>query len=200
MNSPRPDGRHDVTAWLQFFAAKNVKGAAEDIAGEDERTVKDWKTEELKLKCTKLEIENCKVAGELVDAAEVESGVAVLVGAFRQALNNFAPRLAGKIVGVKDYHEAEEIILEEINIVLRTLQRCDFLKLLESGAPQLAAGIEPSEAQVPISVPVKGTPKASLKKSGAKRGDLGREKIVDPPSAKAKSKQKPKGRARKQRS
>jgi hypothetical protein len=136
---PRADGRHDVAAWSQFLVKHNIARTAENIASapsDDELTrpvsVTDWKAEELKLKCTKLQLENAKVAGALVDAAEIESGVSVLVQAFRQALNNLPPRLAGKIIGITDYHEAEEIILEEINVVLRTLQRCDFLPAKEA--------------------------------------------------------------------
>lgn len=158
--TPRTDGRHDVTAWLNFFLAKNIKGAAEDAAGDDgPLSVKDWRTEEIKLKCTRLELENCKVAGELVDAAEVESGVAVMLGAFRQALNNFAPRLAGKIVGVKDYHEAEEICIEEINVVLRTLQRCDFLQQMPGAKDVFQDNPVPSN----------GTAKVEAKKSKVSR-------------------------------
>ena len=182
--TPRADGRHDVTAWLNFFLSKNIKGAAEDAAGEDGTSVKDWRIEEIKLKCTRLEIENAKVAGELVDASEVESGVSVLVGAFRQALNNLAPRLAGKIVGVKDYHEAEELIITEIDVVLRTLQRCDFLKLLESGVPQLAVSLQ--EDQVPASVPVKGTPRTASKKAASSkvtRVPSGKTRCVKRPSS-----------------
>lgn len=132
----RADGRHDVAAWSQFLVKHNIARTAENIAGapaaESEIsgpiTVTDWKAREIELKCAKLEIENAKTAGELIDAAEVESGTSHLVSGFRQALNNFVPRLAAKIVGVKDYHEAEELIQAEVNVVLRTLQRCDFLE------------------------------------------------------------------------
>lgn len=132
---PKPDGRHDVAAWSQFLIKHNIARTAENIAGapaaENELsgpiTVTDWKAEELKLKCEKLQLENSKVAGELVAAAEVESGLSQLVSAFRQALNNLGPRLASKILNVSDYHEAEEIITQEINVVLKTLQNADFL-------------------------------------------------------------------------
>ena len=130
------DGRHDVTAWLNFFLAKNIKGAQEDIAtDDDQRSVKDWKAEEVKLKCTRLELENAKAARELVDVAEMEAGVSAMVAAFRQALNNLPARLALKVTGVTDYHEAEELATEECNNVLRTLQRCDFLTGVQATIP-----------------------------------------------------------------
>lgn len=138
--TPKADGRHDVAQWLAFFASKNIKGAAEDMplptdgddAAEEEEsgpvTVQEWKAEEIKLKCAKLNLENARVSGTLVYAADVERGVSVLVQSFRQALNNMPDRLAGKIVGITDYHEAVEITQEEVNVILRTLQRCDFLQ------------------------------------------------------------------------
>ncbi len=124
----RADGRHEVAAWVAFMAAHHL--AASDPDGHpDDRpiTIADWKARELELKCEKLQIENSKVAGELIAAAEVESGLSQLVSAFRQALNNLGPRLASKILNVSDYHEAEEIITQEINVVLKTLQNADFL-------------------------------------------------------------------------
>lgn len=141
---PRPDGRHEVAAWLKFFIEHNINRAAEDLADNQPITVTDWKAREIELKCTKLEIENAKTAGELIDAAEVESGTSHLVSGFRQALNNFVPRLADKIVGVKDYHEAEELIQSEVNVVLRTLQSCAFL---ESSVPPVN---EVSEVTMPV--------------------------------------------------
>lgn len=129
-NCPRPraDGRHEVAAWVSFMAAHHL--AASDPDGHpDDRpiTIADWKARELELKCEKLQIENSKVAGELIAAAEVETGLSQLVSAFRQALNNLGPRLAAKILNVTDYHEAEEIVTQEINVVLKTLQNADFL-------------------------------------------------------------------------
>jgi hypothetical protein len=155
----RPDGRHDVGAWSAFMIKHNIARAAEGVAGgapsdaEESNapvTVTDWKAEELKLKCEKLQIENAKVAGELVVAAEMEAGTSTLVTAFRQALNNFGPRLAQKVLNISDYHEAEEVIQEEINVVLRTLQRCEFLEqfggdTLETASPVVAV---PAQAEM----------------------------------------------------
>lgn len=126
---PRADGRHEVAAWLKFMTDRHLAGADPDGHPDDRPvTVSDWKAREIKLKCTKLEIENAKTAGELIEAAEVEAGTTALIGGFRQALNNFIPRLAQKLDGVTDYHERVEIIEGEVNVVLRTLQRCDFLE------------------------------------------------------------------------
>ena len=147
--TPKPNGQHDLQKWRDFFTAKNIKGAADglpimagDEDAEDEEsgpvTVQEWKAEEVKLKCAKLNLENARVSGTLVYAADVERGVSVLVQSFRQALNNMPDRLAGKIVGITDYHEAVEITQEEVNVILRTLQRCDFLQGFDAAKAEQA--------------------------------------------------------------
>lgn len=162
---PRADGRHDVAAWSQFLIRHNIARTAENIAGapaaEGELsgpiTVTDWKAEEIKLKCEKLQLENAKVAGELVLAADVETGLSSLVAAFRQALNNLPGRLAQKILNVSDFHEAEELISQEVNVVLKTLQNADFMEQRAEGAeqrvpePQAENGTkEPSRRHSPV--------------------------------------------------
>lgn len=172
---PRADGRHDVAAWSQFLIRHNVARTAENIAGapaaEDELsgpiTVTDWKAEEIKLKCEKLQLENAKVAGELVLAADVETGLSSLVAAFRQALNNMPGRLAQKILNVSDFHEAEELISQEVNVVLKTLQNAEFLDeqtqplsaaatsaIEEAGPPGNSKGTkDPSGLSSPVKTP-----------------------------------------------
>jgi phage terminase Nu1 subunit (DNA packaging protein) len=161
-----------VALWLAFFAKHNIKGAAEGLpipASDDEaedvetgpQTVQEWKAEEIKLKCAKLNLENARVSGTLVYAADVERGVSVLVQSFRQALNNMPDRLAGKIVGITDYHEAVEITQEEVNVILRTLQRCDFLQGFDAAKDAQALPTFEDEREA-VEAPVKrkaGRPK-----------------------------------------
>lgn len=204
------DGRHDVAAWSQFVIAHNIARSAENIAGAASAelaqdrpiTVTDWKARELELKCEKLAIENARVAGELVEAAEIETGLSALVGAFRQALNNLPGRLAQKIIGCRDFHEAEEIILEEVNVILRTLQRCDFLEdhgtraeTFETASP---VAISPAEHQGKRTIK---TPRAASKPAKAPAGKLGRKRLSPKSrsaatSAAVKSKGATKGRPR----
>lgn len=193
--TPRADGRHDVAAWSAFLVRNNIARTAEHIAGaaseesfDDDKpiTVTDWKAKELELKCEKLAIENAKVAGELVIKSDVESGTSVLVTAFRQALNNFCPRLAQKILNVSDYHEAESIIQVEIDVVLRSLQHCEFLDGVDirestcaTASPVIAA---PAEA-------VKELPEQQPLKKGKPRG-RGVKKATKKPTKKATAKRK----------
>lgn len=136
-DAPKPcaDGRHDVAAWRKHFLDKNIKGASEESDDGAPLTVTGWRAREIALKCAKLEMLNAQTAGKLIEAAAVEAGTSAMVSGFRQALNNLVQRLASKILGIKDFAEAEEIVQEEVNVVLRTLQRCDFIQAAAVIAP-----------------------------------------------------------------
>lgn len=194
---PRPDGRHDVGAWSEFVIRFNIARSAEGIANaastESEQqgpiTVSDWKAVELKLKCERLQIENGKVAGELVDGAEVEAGLSTLVAAFRQALNNFTPRLAAKILNVTDYHEAEEIIESEVNVVLRTLQRCEFMEAHGADTLATAAPVVVAPVQVKAELPDhKPRPKPKAKVQAKKTAKKAATKAKTAPVKKGRKK------------
>lgn len=182
----RADGRHEVAAWLKFMTDRHLAGAdAAGHADDQPITVSDWKAEELKLKCEKLQLENAKVAGELVESAEVETGLSSLVAAFRQALNNLPGRLAQKILNVSDFHEAEELICQEVNVVLKTLQNADFLGSspvppvnqvdeVTQAAADLKGTKEPSLIHSPVKTPpskrkTRPSPKRSAKPKRASK-------------------------------
>ena len=124
----RADGRHNVADWLKFFIDNGIARTDPDGADEDKPvTVADWKAREVQLKCQKLEIENAKILGRLVDSNDVEVGIASLMGAMRQSMNNLPGMLAQKMLHLKDFHEAEEIVQGAVDGVLRILERCDFM-------------------------------------------------------------------------
>lgn len=163
---PRADGRHDVAAWLKFFADNHIAGADAEGAKEDRPvTVADWKSRELELKCDRLELENAKMAGELVMAKDVEAGISSLLAAARQALNNLPGRAGQKVLHLTDYHEAEEILQAEVDLVLRVLERCEFLQEAESqDMPKAESG--PVEE---TTLPPKGKPRGRKAKAAPKK-------------------------------
>lgn len=150
---PMADGRHDVGEWANFLINNNVARLAEDAAAacmtdEEKQAAADrpqgvagWREKELELKCGKLEIENAKAAGELVEAADVQAGLSLLLMAFRQGLNNLPDALALRALNVSDYHEMREIAQNEVNNLMKILGACDFLEQFGVEAP--AAGGKP---------------------------------------------------------
>ena len=127
-DAPEPDhnGLHDVEAWRSFIASHDLNNSNRTASANDSQETADWKEEKLRLECERINIGNAKLAGTLMEASEIEAGISALLGGLRQALNNVPGRLADKMLHITDHHEAEEIIQDEINVVLRTIQKCEF--------------------------------------------------------------------------
>lgn len=181
---PRADGRHEVAEWAMFLIEKNVARIAENIPPpasaspeqEGPQCAKDWRNEELRLKCEKLVIENLKAAGMLLARNDVEEGMSTFASALRQALNNMRGRLSQKVLHLKDYHEAEEIVGEEIDVVLRLFSSGSFLDDLgDNATTSTAAPVIATPAQVQELLPdqqadvVKPARKAKPKARKARR-------------------------------
>lgn len=141
----RADGRYDVAAWAAFLRAHNIARKAEGgesapstpdgaaDASQGLETVVDWKKEKLRLECVRIQLENGKVEGQLVEAADMESQLGVMVSAFRTAANNLPGRASQKLIGLRDFHDIEEILQAEVAVMLRTLEACEFLIAQASG-------------------------------------------------------------------
>jgi hypothetical protein len=136
----RADGRYDVLAWAAFLRAHNIAHKAEDgsavpttpesggEASQRTQTVIEWKQEKLRLECERIRLEIAKTEGQLVQVIDVESRLGVMLSAFRTAANNLPGRASQKLIGLRDYHDIEEILSAEIAIMLRTLEACPFLE------------------------------------------------------------------------
>lgn len=179
---PRADGRHDVAAWSRFILKHNIARTAEgaETAATEEGqaqpvTVTDWKARELELKCEKLSLDNARAAGELVAAHDVEAGLSSLLAAARQAMNNLPGRAAQKVLHLTDFHEAEELLQGEVDLVLRVLERCEFLDqvgvnaTVETASPVILASEQAQDLlpdQTPAAVGLeKGSPRAGSAKA-----------------------------------
>jgi hypothetical protein len=77
-----------------------------------------------------------------VEAADVEAGLSALLGGLRQAINNLPGRLADKMLDITDHHEGEELTQEEMNVLLKTLDKFKFLDGIK--VPQLNFFARPS--------------------------------------------------------
>lgn len=133
----KADGRYDVEAWREFLLAHNIARKAESVPADElpdvetdegnTRTVADWKAEKVRLDCERIEINNRKLKGELVEVAELEPMLGAMLSAFRTAANNLPGRASQKLIGLRDYHDVEEILKAEVAVTLRTLEACPFL-------------------------------------------------------------------------
>ena len=198
---PRADGRHDVAAWSRFLIAHNIARTAEGAEsaptehGQDQPvTVTDWKARELELKCEKLSLDNAKAAGELVAANDVEAGLSSLLAAARQALNNLPGRAAQKVLHLTDFHEAEELLQGEVDLVLRVLERCEFLDQVGLNATvETASPVILMPHQADDLLPDQ-TPAAMAPSNGVPRAGSAKASTLPPkgkPRGKAKAKTSP---------
>jgi len=128
-DAPEPDhnGMHDVESWRSFIASHDLNNSNRTASANDSDVTADWKDEKLRLECERIAIGNAKLSGALVENDKAKAGLSALLGGLRQALNNMPGRLADKMLHISDHHEAEEIIQDEVNVVMRTIQKCDFL-------------------------------------------------------------------------
>jgi len=123
---PDQDGLHDVEAWRFFIEARGLNQSNATAAANDSQETADWKEEKLRLECERIAIGNAKLAGTLMETSKVEAGLSALLSGLRQALNNMPGRMADKVLHITDHHEAEEIIQQEVNVLLKTIQTCEF--------------------------------------------------------------------------
>ena len=132
----RDDVRYDVPAWREFMRAHNIAGAGDELDDTEAapNSLAHWKREAERLKCERLQIDIEKTRGSLVPVAELETSLGIMLAAFRTAANNLAQRAAPKLIGLRDYHDIEEVLTTELNIMLRTLEQCPFLSDTEASA------------------------------------------------------------------
>lgn len=135
-DSPVPDhnGLHDVEAWRLFIESHELNQSNRTASANDSQATADWKDEKLRLECERIAIGNAKLAGTLMEASDIVAGVSALLGGLRQAINNFPGRMADKVLHLTDRQEAEEIIQEGVNVLLKTIARCDFLETMKADA------------------------------------------------------------------
>ena len=128
-DAPEPDhnGQHDVEAWRSFIASHDLNNSNRTAGANDSAEVADWKEEKLRLECERISIGNDKLAGKLVDNDEARAALSALLSGLRQAINNVPGRAADKMLHITDHHEAEQILQDEMNVLLKTIQNGNFL-------------------------------------------------------------------------
>jgi hypothetical protein len=125
---PDADGLYDVDAWRLFIEDRGLNQSNYKASDNDSQETADWKEEKVRLECERIAIGNAKLAGTLIEADEAKAALSALLGGLRQAINNVPGRMADKVLHITDHHEAEEIITEEMNVLLKTIAKCDFLE------------------------------------------------------------------------
>jgi hypothetical protein len=124
---PRPDGRHDVRAWLQFMANHNLSDEPEQ---EDKETKAYWDRQRARLEFERgvyaFEVEKQKH----IAIEEITAAIGQMLAGFRTALNMLPGSAARWLVGLRDFHQIKNKLQSEVDAVLQALGRCDYLETL----------------------------------------------------------------------
>ena len=133
-DTPLPDhnGMHDVEAWRSFIEARRLNQSNHKASENDSEAVAYYKDEKLRLECERIAMGNAIQDGRLLPAADAEAALSALLGGLRQAINNMPGRAADKILHITDHHEAEEILQQEMNVLLKTIQKCELCNSLKT--------------------------------------------------------------------
>jgi hypothetical protein len=153
----RADGRHEVAPWILFLSEAGVEGRGvnnPEIAFTDER---ELRLQERRLRVERETLLLERERENLLPVADFETALGIMLGQFRATMNAMPGRGAGKIVmraraavlqmlkaaltpktftrvealiakAPIDYADVEEILQGENEIILRTLESCDYLK------------------------------------------------------------------------
>lgn len=96
-----------------------VSGHAATRVGKDSSgALSDARTQFERLKARRLEIENAKAEGKLIDREAVTETGAHIIASARTALLSLGYRLAGKVAGKTDLGEIAKLIENEVRTVL----------------------------------------------------------------------------------
>jgi hypothetical protein len=153
----RADGRKDIAWWIRFLDDQGVKGRGANNPEIDFESERALRLREWRLKLDRAEFELGKSKELMLEVAEFEAALGVMLARFRAALNALPGRAAGKmlpraraaiLVSMKarvtptvfkkveaalgqdsaiDFADIEEVLSAEIDLVLRTLEACDYL-------------------------------------------------------------------------
>jgi hypothetical protein len=123
----RLDGRYPVILYKQWLARHGVSGRRKDADLADERQVK---LEHAKLRLERERFEFEQLKEQMLPVAQFELALTKTLSAFKTALLAFGPRINEQLEG-RDYHDRMEIIDREIEVLQRTLAKCDYLEVEE---------------------------------------------------------------------
>lgn len=158
----RSDGRKCIVEWRTLLNECGVKGRGTNNTNPDQPTVRELQLREWKNKLDRSEFALQKEKDQVLPITEFETALSIMLSKFVAALNALPGRGAGKLLpraraalmsALKnaldkktfarvdeklgqyfaiDFAEIEETLQNEVELVKRTLEKCDYLKPAEN--------------------------------------------------------------------
>ena len=126
----RADGRHEVDAWLRFMAAHNLGDEEQEELGADVPTKAHWDRLRAKIGFEREVFAFETQRLEHIEVSEICSAVGQMLAGFRTALNNLPASAARWVIGLRDFHAVKDKLQSEVDAVLQSLGRCEYLENL----------------------------------------------------------------------
>ena len=110
-----------------------MKPSARMTSNTDDGTITEHKTRLTSAQATKAEMEVQVLSNELIRAEDIKNTWIEFVGNVKAKLLNMPAKLAHQVIGLENYAEAEELLMDEINEALTELSKADFPEPNEMG-------------------------------------------------------------------
>ena len=122
-------------AYINYLRSK-----ARMTSNTDDGTITEHKTRLTSAQATKAEMEVQVLSSELIRAEDIKNIWIEFVGNVKAKLLNLPSKLAHQVIGLENYAEAEELLMEEVHEALTELTKAEFPGSVEMGME----GNEPS--------------------------------------------------------
>lgn len=119
--SPRQNGGHSLEQWQAFVNRHNLKGAEGPQDGQAP-SFTELKMAKLKQEIRRITMENDQREGILSDPTDQIHAFGLACAAINTGFENLIKRSTPKLVGLKDQHEIEAVLREEVGILVNNLR------------------------------------------------------------------------------
>jgi hypothetical protein len=122
----RADGRKSVKLWRKFMVDNDLADEP-DLPEDDQPSKADWDRERSRIdfQATLFRLE--KERGRHVELAEICAAVGQMLAGFRTAVNMLPGSAARWLIGLKDFHSIKTRLQSEVDGVLQSLGRHEFM-------------------------------------------------------------------------
>lgn len=122
---PRQNGGHCLEQWQAFVNKHELKGA-EGKEVTDGLSFTELKMAKLQQEVRRIKMENDQKEGILSDPTAQIQAFGMACASINTGFENLIKRCAPKMVGLKDPHEVEEILRDEVAILVNNLREFRF--------------------------------------------------------------------------
>lgn len=123
-----------------------LRNKARMTSNTDDGTIIEHKTRLTSAQATKAEMEVQVLSNELIRAEDIKNTWMEFVGNVKAKLLNMPAKLAHQVIGLENYAEAEELLMDEINEALTELSKAEYPEPNEVGVGRNSKDVPTTKA------------------------------------------------------